>query len=860
MPEDFKPLLILPKTADANRTPGTPRFSRRHFPSIERQMARLGPVFQSLQETFEARLATLQADAVGTSPEQVLVFETAGPIKDFVVAVRHTPGFEWLAEWEMLFDPDEDFYQEDDRTRMLGGRLFLVMANQEAINQLLSLWNRYTADPNVKFATGLNQWKALFKHLKTIRPWSAQDRLHETGILQEWAERVDAGDENVRFEAEFWYRINPAERETSLTKFREVLSAAGGQALSSCVIDDINYHGALAEIPVGEITNLVDRVEEIQFLKCEQVMFFRPIGQATAEAFYEEPQEEADTTPLDMVLPEPVIALLDGLPMENHAFLAQHLMIDDPDGYAQNYQAQERKHGTWMSSLVIHGEYGAGGEALKRKIYVRPIMKPDSSSFGTPRNEILPRDILPIDAVHRAVRRIFSQEGEQPAVAPTVRIINFSIGDRYRLFDRAMSSWAKLIDWLAWRYNVLFIVSAGNHTQSITIDIPRNGLSAVTQPELEAAAVQAIASDVRNRRLLSPAESINALTVGAAHSDACATFTAGARINPIVNSALPSPCSAIGLGYRRAIKPDILFNGGRQLFLERLGHQELNTILDVANGFAYAPGLKCAGPSPDLGKLSHVHYIAGTSCATALTTHTAGLLFESLFRLRSEPNGNLLTADHLAVVLKALLVHGASWSDGYSRFAEILRTEENKQKFKEFASRFFGFGIVNPARLFECTGQRATLLGCGTLNSEKAHVYSLPLPPSLSGVREWRRLTVTLAWFSPLSPTSRTYRKADLNYEFNKDLLRVGRKEADGSSVGRGTVQHEIFEGGDAVAFVDGTALEIKVNCREDAKKLTEPVDYGLAISLEVAANIQIPVYEEIKSRIRQRILVQDQA
>ena len=52
----------------------------------------------------------------------------------------------------------------------------------------------------------------------------------------------------------------------------------------------------------------------------------------------------------------------------------------------------------------------------------------------------------------------------------------------------------------------------------------------------------------------------------------------------------------------------------------------------------------------------------------------------------------------------------------------------------------------------------------------------------------------------------------------------------------------------------DGETISIKVNCRADAGKLPESIHYGLAVSLEVAAGLSIPVYQEIRTRIRPEV------
>ena len=71
-------------------------------------------------------------------------------------------------------------------------------------------------------------------------------------------------------------------------------------------------------------------------------------------------------------------------------------------------------------------------------------------------------------------------------------------------------------------------------------------------------------------------------------------------------------------------------------------------------------------------------------------------------------------------------------------------------------------------------------------------------------------------------------------------------------------MQHEIFEGSKVVDYQDGDALIISVICREDAGNLDEDVHYGLAVTLEVAEGVEIPVFEEIKSRISIAIPVEE--
>ena len=72
--------------------------------------------------------------------------------------------------------------------------------------------------------------------------------------------------------------------------------------------------------------------------------------------------------------------------------------------------------------------------------------------------------------------------------------------------------------------------------------------------------------------------------------------------------------------------------------------------------------------------------------------------------------------------------------------------------------------------------------------------------------------------------------------------------------VKRGTLQHEIFEGEDLAVISEEKTLEIKVNCKEHAAKIIEPVKYGIAITLEVAEDVDIQLYQEIESAIMDQI------
>jgi hypothetical protein len=844
-----RPLLFFPSKEVATRSKMGGGGGKFHYPSSERQGERLSPKFETLSNILDAQRATILQSTVGIDPEQVLVFETIGNVEDFAKAVSKIEGFEWLGEFEIEdIVPDDDFYSLGDdgerENKSLNGRLYLIFTNITAMNQLLSLWNLWVNDPTFDCRRGENRGKGKFKDvfrlLKNIRKWNIQDRFEESNILRLWEEDLQiAPDRVVRFEIELWYRSNAAQRRQSYSSVTQLISEAGGRVITSCDIPEIYYHAILAELPANEIRNILSN-RNTELVKCENIMYFRPSGQVVVDA---SSMEEAESFDIESESPlptgNPIVAILDGYPLSRHTILDNRLIIDDPDNMESHYQVGERKHGTAMCSLIVKGDLSNNEAFLPTPLYVRPIMRPNANDRE--RIEYVPNDILLIDTVHRAVRRIFEGEGSSVrAVAPSVKIINLSIGDRDRLFYHSMSPWSKLLDWLSYKYKVLFIVSTGNHHNTIELTTPRLQFESLPPIEKEKLFIKGILGNARNARIMSPAESINSITVGALHADN-ATLNAGERrLNPY-NSALPSTYTAFGGGHRRAIKPDLIYAGGRQMFDFHITN---NSILSPSR-YKISPGLQVAAPDNTLNKTIHE---IGTSNSTALMSRNGYFCYEVLQEL-IEDNNIDIGSDKIAILIKAMLAHGCSWDTIGDEIERRLDGNLDTRTIRHIKSRWIGYGLPNINKVKECTEQRATVIGFGELKEEEAHVYSLPLPPSLSSQTIKRRLTITLAWFSPISANTQRYRTARLWFEA-KNQVAKNRTDSDWKAVMRGTLQHEIFEDATAAAFIDGNVISIKVNCSKDAKNFSESIPYAILVSLEVAEGVNFPIYQEVKERI----------
>ncbi len=555
-------------------------------------------------------------------------------------------------------------------------------------------------------------------------------------------------------------------------------------------------------------------------------------------------EQDQDPLPEDVPSGPPVVALFDGLPLQAHRRLQGRLVVEDPDTFEDGYPAENRRHGTAMASLIVHGDLAKEESPLSRPLYVRPILRPDSRNWKS-HGEVVPEGMLVVDLIHRAVRRLFEGDGNEAPVAPHVAIVNLSIGIPDRPFAHSMSPLARLLDWLSWRYKVLFVVSAGNYSGKIELSTSHTaGPSSLDDTEEEL--IRAVAADARHRRLLSPAEAVNALTVASIHDDASTGLLPPGWEDPY-RRGLPSPFNAQGMGYRRGIKPDVLAPGGRVVTRRPLSG---GPVLEIYDGGPLPPGQRVASPGTDSGDIGAMRHLQGTSNATALVARACGMLYDVLDELRMEPRGETIEDVPQAVWLKALVTHGSEWGEAGRLLTRVLKKKANSRQFREYITRLLGYGTIDILRVRECTSKRVTALGGGKLRQDESHVLHFPLPPSLAGERGFRRLAITLAWLSPVNQRHQAWRRAALSFDPPRNLLQVDRQQADWRAVRRGTLQHEILEGRKAGAFVEGEDLKIRVSCRADAGALEEEVPYALVVTLEIAKEIGVDIYDEIRAAL----------
>lgn len=798
-----------------------------------RQIGRFGPAFDRLAEVLrrDSSGMSLRADAAALAPERLLVFELRGSVGAFANAVRRVPGLELVDEEELASDELDG-----------APTAYLMIPDVRALRELEALWRRWQRG---ELERGETPWRDVFSLLRDLRPWGPEDRVRKTDatFLEEEIEGRN-GDELIRLEIELVYRREERLARRQERQVGDAVASVGGRMISSARIDDISYHALLVEAPVFAVRDLIDGARD-SLSMLDPVMHVRP--QSTATHIEVEDQSDSPSRRVPTSLNSPILALLDGVPIAGHRLLSQHIIVDDQFDLEPVAPVARRVHGTAMSSLIVHGDLSRHEAPLPRQIHVVPVLG-EGDSF--------PDNRLVVDVIYTAV--LAMREGRQ-ATAPEVLIVNLSLGNTKRPFQGQLSAWARLLDRLAYRFGILFLVSAGNHVSRFSLSAFRTSIAFEdAQPNQRSVeTLRAIAGLMADRRLLAPAETVNGVTVGASNNDAVTAAdrrTARVNIDPYPSVHIANPSSALGPGFARSVKPDFIMPGAKEhLVVVRSGaHIEVNP----ARPGRYA-GLGVAAP-PVSGSENVVGYTAGTSAATALASRTAHRIHDAL----EEAYGSLFTnLPHVqrAVTLKALLAHPAKWPrDTASLIRSTVGPPSGRQHVqqKDNIRRFIGYGYVDADDAVACAADRATFWATGFLNENKRVAISVPVPIVLSGKAKPHALTATLAWFTPVVAGRRNYRAVRLKLlePTGIDGLRVKSlsDQPDSNQSNRGTLFSRSWTGDRAPDVGPDMTIQFEIQREPDqSMPIDEAVPFGVAITLTMPGVVQI--YDQARARLAVR-------
>jgi hypothetical protein len=767
----------------------------------------------------------LRADPSGLAPERLLVFEVRGSISAFAAAIQQIPGLELVDEEELEGDEGDEH-----------PFAYLLVPDMGALRNLESLWRRWQARQLVR---GETTWANVFEHLRDLRPWGPNDRVHSSDRTF-LASVVDGLDDSelVRVEIELVFRSNDVAARQGDAEVSGAITARGGLIISRSRLPDISYHALLADVPVWAVREIIEqRIDGIAGL--ESVMHIRPQSEATT-AEIGDPTETQPAGGAEQALGEPILALLDGVPVSGHRRLATHIDLDDPFDLEPGALVESRAHGTAMASLIIHGDLNRNEDPLSRQIHLIPVMG-NADGF--------PRDRLVVDLIYLAVTRLREQR-------PGIVIVNLSLGNRYRPFHNQLSPWARLLDRLAYRLGLLFIVSAGNQVNDFGI------VAYATNRDYEDAdghsratsMITALHSIMAQRRLLSPAETVNGVTVGGCNIDAVTPADralARTLVDPFPDHVMANPSSSLGPGFARSVKPDILMPGAREHMRFVRNHVHIDVVPATASRGA---GLKVAAP-PRAGRENLEGYTNGTSAAAALASRTCHRIHDALEATYGEEFLRLSPLQR-AVLLKALLVHPAKWPRDTADLIKATigpwgRGQAGKQKNN--IRRFFGYGYVDGEDAVACAEDRATFFATGHLGADRIVIVDVPIPVAIGGKARPHSLSATIAWFSPVSPGRKSYRSCRLKILQPAELeaLAVASHgwQPDEHQTNRGTVYSRCWSGENAPAVAPNMSIPLIVQRDPDQGTVVdETIPFGLAVTISMPG--EVALYNEVRARV----------
>jgi Subtilase family len=769
------------------------------------------------------------------APESLLVFEVKdNALPSFIKAVEAIEGLNLVGEDDIVTVDGEKTF------------LYLLLPTQAAITKLLAHWKKWSSDEPLP--DNAKPWERAFLHLHDLRRWGPKDRITEEDARFIADQASHDPKANVRVEIELVFEARKKQADEERQRTEAALTANDASVVHRSRIEAIAYDALLVDISYATAKALVDRdaktiagIPDLYAIRPQSLVNLHEDAEGTEAAAH-----------VDFVPTEPAIAaIIDSMPVQNHPVYAQHIEIIDPDDLGAK-SVGIRAHGTAMTSLVVRGDLKRQEPPLNHKVVVRPIMYADAPNDT---NEVFDRDRLLVDDF---VRAVLDLKKEPNAATSDVFVVNVSLGDRHRPFGGKSSPWARALDWLAHEYGLLFIVSAGNavHNLELVALASEQQFAALQGEERAKATLAALQKALPHRRLLSPAEAVNAVTVGALHHDDLETApSVGNSYDPLPVLGLPTPVSRYGPGVGNAIKPDILMPGGRLRVSLLFGQQPPALRICKENRHG---GLQVASARLDVfGQLSSDAWSGATSGAAALGTRASHFVHDSLLSAYPQVYGELSTR-FKALLIKALLLHRCSIDEEARALVRAVFGPSGKNKHAKRADnvfRVFGYGVPALDEVTACLENRATLWGTGSLTEDSGLLFKLPLPDCLSGHHGFRKVSVTLTWFSSVTPGRRAYRSERLiveeptNAHLRQIVTNACEHQADKNRVSRGTVFSRAWHGKSSRNFVKDAVFEVRIVRKPDnLDDLPIATDFACVATLE--AENRIPIYDEIKAKI----------
>lgn len=475
----------------------------------------------------------------------------------------------------------------------------------------------------------------------------------------------------------------------------------------------------------------------------------------------------------------PTVCVIDSGVSPGNFFLAPVVSTNLSKSFVNEDHLDDSGHGSGVASLVAYYSLqiadGASNEP-KVKIASAKILD-DKSNIEDDEGKLFSKCL-------REVVEYYVDKG--------IRIFNLSVNAVNKKWNRGAKastqrkSWvARTIDNLSRKYNVLFVISAGNiHYKDIPDLIEKNGLYPHYFQNDDAC-------------LLDPAQSTHSITVGTISRQikvvASPNKKAIAKLNQI------APFSRTGPGISDNIKPELVEIGGNYV-------SEANDEKII--GINIGTSDIVAGHDINNAVVNRV----GTSYSAARVSHKAALLLKDLESFGINPS---------IALLKAFLVNSSLLPNELN----LLHDEHNFSKSQ--LMNMYGYGIPDHIRATYSDDYSAILYYDGFIDADKVAFFDIPIPSKLKKSGNiLKRMTITVVQVPEVQRWGlERYHGTELKWQ-----------------VFRGNIDREEIK--NAMSLDDEIEGEAADNLNDDEDSLPKGMKYKIGFNLRAKGTIQHDIIE----------------
>ncbi|MDD2037498.1 S8 family peptidase [Pseudomonas putida] len=678
-------------------------------------------------------------------------------------------------------------------------------------------------------------YKQILEAIEGIDAWSAEDR-------KSWALRhlgLPEG-EGFKLDVELWphYVMNHPARIRLITGFEKWLEEAGIQTIHKLNYDSLVMYRVQASPAQANLllnhsdVRLVDRIPQTG-------ISYAQLNRDIAKVPGDIPQPAPDAAR---------ICILDSGINTNHPLLRS--AIAESESFVEDQDASDEVgHGTAVAGIALYGDV----EACDRSNYWRP-------EFWLYNGKVMrkcPDTQNPIYDEHTVEATL--TEAVEYFVGLGCRIFNLSLGNSNAPYDgNHVRGLAYILDVLARKHNVLFVVSTGNFMGSSDPAVPINSWRE-EYPEylLHESSV-----------IIDPAPAMNVLTVGSiARHDATVDSQRYPEIHQLApsNENQPSPFTRHGPSVKGALKPELVAHGGNLACPVHFRNSQWKTEMR---------GLGVLTLNYQFQGNTLFKEICGTSFSAPYITYLAGRL------LNEYPDAS-------ANLLRAMLVNHASLpSEVETTFPDEMRKgyKGNKATYNREISRdVAGYGQVNESDLFRSSDHCVVLMCEETIEKDACQFFELPLPASyLRKSRGLRELSVTLAYSPAVRTTRLDYLATQISYRlvkgksldevqahFNKDNQDEAETRNDDAATNRdisaqlrsrGTVQSSKWTFKQRNPEEKWFVVVIRQDREWNHPDVLAEEPYALVVTVSDRDNEQAQLYTEIQATLALQLQVREEA